>query len=187
MFFTTAFYEGRTNVIILNGLMRKWRQNEVCNFRKMLCGGSGAEATTLSTVTVPDVRPHSHSDGLPWDVGIIRCVPFQNRKSLSAADGLWERQRTTVRVDWLGESVQAAQGSTGIAPGPRLGTAPTRVCVCVCVLVTQSCLTLCNSMDCSSPGYLFIFLTFYFYFILLYNIVLVLPYIDMNPPRVYMS
>ena len=30
------------------------------------------------------------------------------------------------------------------------------------------------------------FLTFYFYFILLYNTVLVLPYIDMNPPRVYM-
>ena len=28
---------------------------------------------------------------------------------------------------------------------------------------------------------------FYFYFILLYNTVLVLPYIDMNPPRVYMS
>ena len=27
---------------------------------------------------------------------------------------------------------------------------------------------------------------FYFYFILLYNTVLVLPYIDMNPPRVYM-
>ena len=31
------------------------------------------------------------------------------------------------------------------------------------------------------------FLIFYFYFILLYNTVLVLPYIDMNPPRVYMS
>ena len=28
---------------------------------------------------------------------------------------------------------------------------------------------------------------FYFYFILLYNTVLVLPYIDMNPPRVYTS
>ena len=27
---------------------------------------------------------------------------------------------------------------------------------------------------------------FYFYFILLYNTVLVLPYIDMNPPRMYM-
>ena len=33
---------------------------------------------------------------------------------------------------------------------------------------------------------LFVF-NFYFYFILLYNTVLVLPYIDMNPPRVYMS
>ena len=29
----------------------------------------------------------------------------------------------------------------------------------------------------------FIFFNFYFYFILLYNTVLVLPYIDMNPPR----
>ena len=28
--------------------------------------------------------------------------------------------------------------------------------------------------------------TFFFYFILLYNAVLVLPYINMNPPRVYM-
>ena len=25
------------------------------------------------------------------------------------------------------------------------------VCVCVCVLVAQSCLTLCNPMDCSLP------------------------------------
>ena len=31
------------------------------------------------------------------------------------------------------------------------------------------------------------FIFFSFYFILLYNAVLVLPYIDMNPPRVYMS
>ena len=30
------------------------------------------------------------------------------------------------------------------------------------------------------------FFNFNFYFILLYNTVLVLPYIDMNPPRVYM-
>ena len=26
------------------------------------------------------------------------------------------------------------------------------VCECVCVLVAQSCLTLCDSMDCSPPG-----------------------------------
>ena len=31
-----------------------------------------------------------------------------------------------------------------------------------------------------------LFFNFYFYFILLYNTVLVLPYIDMNRPRVYM-
>ena len=33
----------------------------------------------------------------------------------------------------------------------------------------------------------FTLLNFYFYFILLYNTVLVFPYIDMNPPQVYMS
>ena len=33
---------------------------------------------------------------------------------------------------------------------------------------------------------MYIFFNFYFYSILLYNTVLVLPYIDMNPPRVYM-
>ena len=32
----------------------------------------------------------------------------------------------------------------------------------------------------------FFLLNFYFFFILLYNTVLVLPYISMNPPRVYM-
>ena len=36
-----------------------------------------------------------------------------------------------------------------------------------------------------SGSFLFFF-NFYFYFILLYSTVLVLPYIDMNPPRVYM-
>ena len=40
------------------------------------------------------------------------------------------------------------------------------------------------SQHCKST--IFLFLNFYFYFILLYNTVLVLPYIDMNPPRVYM-
>ena len=33
--------------------------------------------------------------------------------------------------------------------------------------------------------YFIFFLNFYFYFILLYNTVLVLPYIDMNPPQVF--
>ena len=31
------------------------------------------------------------------------------------------------------------------------------------------------------------FILFFFYFILLYNSVLVLPYINMNPSRVYLS
>ena len=36
--------------------------------------------------------------------------------------------------------------------------------------------------------YLFLFIfNFYFYFVLLYNTVLVLPYIDMNLTRVYMT
>ena len=35
-------------------------------------------------------------------------------------------------------------------------------------------------------GAFIFFFNFYFYFILLYNTILVLPYIDMNPPQVYM-
>ena len=34
--------------------------------------------------------------------------------------------------------------------------------------------------------FIFIFFNYYFYFILLYSTILVLPYIDMDPPRVYM-
>ena len=42
--------------------------------------------------------------------------------------------------------------------------------------------------ECTVPGgrcFVLFFFKFYFYFILLYNTILVLPYIDMNPPRVY--
>ena len=38
----------------------------------------------------------------------------------------------------------------------------------------------------TTPGIFPFFFNFYFYFILLYNTVLVLPYIDMNPPQAYM-
>ena len=34
--------------------------------------------------------------------------------------------------------------------------------------------------------FFFLYLNFYFYFVLLYNTVLILPYIDMNPLQVYM-
>ena len=56
----------------------------------------------------------------------------------------------------------------------------------------RKCLTgLCGTGTTLSSqriwNYFFFFLSFYFYFILLYNTVLVLPYIDMNPPRVYMQ
>ena len=44
-------------------------------------------------------------------------------------------------------------------------------------------ITLTSSWIC----YIYIYIYFYFYFILHYNTVLVLPYIDMNPPRVNMS
>ena len=40
---------------------------------------------------------------------------------------------------------------------------------------------------CPLSQWCFLFYKFYFYFILLYHTVLVLPYINMNPPRVYMS
>ena len=43
-----------------------------------------------------------------------------------------------------------------------------------------------ESWEIISTHFLFFF-NFNFYFILLYNTVLVLPYIDMNQPRVYMS
>ena len=44
-----------------------------------------------------------------------------------------------------------------------------------------------TNISSQSVACLPIFFNFYFYFILLYNTVLVLPYIDMNQPQVYMS
>ena len=46
-----------------------------------------------------------------------------------------------------------------------------------------------NRWNLSNFSFFIVVLVFnlYFYFILLYNTVLVLPYIDMNPPRVYMN
>ena len=50
---------------------------------------------------------------------------------------------------------------------------------------SASCLFLLFMVSLAVPK--LYFFNFYFYFILLYNTVLVLPYIDMNPPWVYMS
>ena len=62
--------------------------------------------------------------------------------------------------------------------------------------VAQSCLTLCDPMDCSLPGSSIHGFSRQEYWrgvplpspnwrLITYNIVLVLPYINMNPPRVY--
>ena len=58
-----------------------------------------------------------------------------------------------------------------LSPSPSCATMIVCCCCCCC---------------CFWIFFLFFF-NFYFYFILLYNTILVLPYIDMNPPRVYMS
>ena len=50
-----------------------------------------------------------------------------------------------------------------------------------------SFISILSSSQVSKLYFVFLFLNFCFYFILLYSTVLVLPYIDMNPPRVYMS
>ena len=59
----------------------------------------------------------------------------------------------------------------------------------ICVSILYWCFSFWLTSLCitgSSLGWwFFFFFNFYFYFILLYNTVLVLPYIDTNPPRVY--
>ena len=62
----------------------------------------------------------------------------------------------------------------------------TYACTITAIKVTNITIT-SKSFPVSLCFFVFLFfLTFNFYFILLYNTVLVLPYIDMNPPRVYM-
>ena len=62
----------------------------------------------------------------------------------------------------------------------------TYACTITTIKVTNITIT-SKSFPVSLCFFVFLFfLTFYFCFILLYNTVLVLPYIDMNPPRVYM-
>ena len=56
------------------------------------------------------------------------------------------QQMEPLKVGW----VQARSSQCG---GRELGDwRCVCMCVCVCVLVAQSCPTLCDSMDCSSPG-----------------------------------
>ena len=55
----------------------------------------------------------------------------------------------------------------------------------ICLLSSRA-LFLCHFLLWLLIFIFLFFFNFYFYFVLLYNTVLVLPYIDMNPPRVYM-
>ena len=59
----------------------------------------------------------------------------------------------------------------------------TLISPCICL----SNLNICWGLSSSDRKSALFFFNFYFYFILLYNTVLVLPYIDMNQLRVYMS
>ena len=59
------------------------------------------------------------------------AIPFSRGSS---------RHKDWTRVSWLGRWILYHQGGSGY------------ICVCVCVLVTQSCPTLWNTMDCSSWG-----------------------------------
>ena len=61
--------------------------------------------------------------------------------------------------------------------------------LCIWITLSPASSVVQDGNHCSiliDTDFLFFF-NFYFYFILLYNTVLVLPYIDMNQPRVYMS
>ena len=57
---------------------------------------------------------------------------------------------------WKDCSLSPSCSPIALVPEWHLPSACTHACmcscVCVCVLVTQSCPTLCNPMDCSPPG-----------------------------------
>ena len=65
----------------------------------------------------------------------IVCVPG-NKQRKAKSQTIWDAESHT----------------KSLAPLPYL-ILGSCVCVCVCMLVTQSCPTLCDPMDCSPPGF----------------------------------
>ena len=81
-------------------------------------------------------------------------------------------------VQWLGLHVPNAGGQVSI---PGKGTRPHKSQLRICIPKLKNAITNTEDPMCHNQDLAFLI------FILLYNTVLLLPYIDMNQPRVYMS
>ena len=62
------------------------------------------------------------------------------------------QQGSPIRVFWATSALFRLSFLLNKYPGVGFLDHRVCVCVCVCVLVAQSCLTLCDPMDCSPPG-----------------------------------
>ena len=72
----------------------------------------------------------------------MKCAGFRGRGNNVMVEGMNERGKKGV---WLLKRDMRTQ--RGSSHNPVIVCWP-RVCMCVCVLFAQSCLTLCNPMDC---------------------------------------
>ena len=117
----------------------------------------------LKLMTIKSVMPSNH---------LILCHPLLFLPSVSPSITVFPNE--SVFFASGGQSI-GVSASTSVLPMNTQGWFPLG-------LTGWSPCCPRDSQESSTPQ----FFNFYFYFILLYNTVLVLPYIDMNPPRVYM-
>ena len=86
-----------------------------------------------------------------------RHTPWDRGQQRARASPTWQSRGCLFRVQWTVLYVVHKFSSIWITPSERfpLGTETLfclSPCVCMCVQSLQSCLTLCDPMDCSPPG-----------------------------------
>ena len=104
--------------------------------------------------------PQSQSLGIPWSTG-WRKITQPGSREVKCRQKTWAEiskvfKDVSKNQEGTGELVSSAQCwmfQDAIASNKNFYLLPIIMSVCMRVSVTQSCLTLCDPMDCSPPGF----------------------------------